>query len=218
MKNLFTRVFSYVFFFVFMSASSEAMAFEFFKSKKESYIPYTKEFKERGELVVKNLQEYIENTIYIVEVFRKEKSPILAVTSAEGMCIVILNTNEESWGLWEIFIAGLSTEEKVNMFELVIAHEIGHCKEYEMLSKNSDNKMLPLSEKFADAYAIAYSLMYMGDSSSVVIQKLLQVRKDLESVFYNSHNTFLHSKDVFLRLKDLSHGQEGCPHLFMSSN
>ena len=218
MKNLFTRVFSYVFFFAFMSTSSEVMAFEFFKSKKESYIPSINESKERGELVLKNLQEYIESTIYIVEVFRKEKSPILAVTSEKDMCIVVLNTNEEAWALWEIFMVGLSTEEKINMVELGIAHEIGHCKEYEMLSKNSDNKMISLSEKFADEYAIAYSLMYMGDSSSVVIQKLLQVRKDLESVFYNSHNTFLHSKDVFLRLKDLSHGQEGCPHLFMSSN
>lgn len=169
------------------------------ETDKDISVPEYSEVQRIANEVSENLQEHIKDKIYVVSVNRKEMSPVLAVTSEKGMCIVVLNTAEKPWNVWRVFTSGLSIQERDNMVALAIAHELGHCKEKE-IDVMAEFQMS--SEEFTDSYGIAYLMLYSGDSSYKVIHKLLKVRDTQSSLFVRSHNTYKKIKEVYSKLKN----------------
>ncbi|MCE2681059.1 MAG: neutral zinc metallopeptidase [Burkholderiales bacterium] len=142
----------------------------------------------RAQQVVQNLQGQVSNPIFVVHVHRKEITPTAAVTSAAGMCIVVLNKNPEGWAVWDRFFESQTAEQRMNMVELAVAHEIGHCVQHQDLQSQglfgSENELevqsVPAtidSELFADVYAGVYAQRHMGEPGVSALKTLMDVRQ-----------------------------------------
>jgi len=169
---------------------------------------------ERAERVAKELQSEVSNPIFVVHVHRKEITPTAAVTTAPGMCIVVLNQNPEGWAVWDRFFENIPDEHRLNMVELAVAHEIGHCVQKQDLQANS---LLPEtvaaqadapitrvdSELFADVYAGVYAQRYMGERSPFALQALLKVRQRF-AWLEPTHNTAKSLQSLMPRFSESS--------------
>ncbi len=149
----------------------------------------------KAEQVATRLQAHIEDPIHVVQVNRKELSPLLAVTSAKGMCIVVLNTNPDGWAVWTRFIRDLPDAQRMDMVEVAVAHEIGHCMEVQNArtgeaqgTADSISALSGKTELYADLFAGAYARLYMGDKASVPIERLISMRRSFADA-EPSHDT-----------------------------
>lgn len=138
----------------------------------------------KAEQVAARIQPYIQDPIYVVQVSRKELSPLLAVTSAQGMCIVVLNTNPDGWAVWTRFIRDLSESQRMDMVEVAIAHEIGHCMEMQNArvgdadaTPDSISALSGKTELYADLFAGAYARLHMGEKSVLPVERLISLRQ-----------------------------------------
>lgn len=81
--------------------------------------------------------------IKVVIAERQTQSPFVAIVTAQGNCIVVINSKPESWSAWAAFRAqGKLGEAESYYFALL--HELGHCV----------NKLntVPGSRQFAEGY------------------------------------------------------------------
>lgn len=137
--------------------------------------------------VAKELQPGVLRPIHIVTVSRRERTPVAAVSRNASMCVVILNTNPDGWAVWNRFFGRVPESERMNVVELAIAHEVGHCAEREL---NGTERVAegfnPLEgEVFADIFATLYAQQYMGDRAAIALATL----KDLRAEFARSEPT-----------------------------
>jgi hypothetical protein len=154
---------------------------------------------ERAQRVADELRSQVSNPIFVVHVHRKEITPTAAVTSAPGMCIVVLNKNPEGWAVWDRFFGVLPVEQRMNLVEIAVAHEIGHCVHHQdlqaqsLLAQTVDGQTAGISESydselFADVYAGVYAQRHMGTRAAPALEALLKVRQRF-AWLEPSHNT-----------------------------
>jgi hypothetical protein len=128
-----------------------------------------------------NLQPGIKNPIHVVSVFRKELTPLAAVSRTAGMCIIVLNKNPDGWAQWNRFFKEIDDSERMNMVEVSIAHEIGHCADAQTSREagvDLSKKTALSGEVFADIFASLYAKSEMGERSQTALNTLNHVRSE----------------------------------------
>ncbi len=138
-----------------------------------------------------NLQPGIKNPIHVVSVFRKELTPLAAVSKTAGMCIIVLNKNPDGWAQWNRFFKEIDDSERMNMVEVSIAHEIGHCADVQTSREagiDLSKKTALSGEVFADIFASLYAKSEMGERSQTALSTLNHVRSEF-SFTESSHAT-----------------------------
>lgn len=127
------------------------------------------------------LQPGVHRPIHVVSVNRRELTPLAAVSRNPSMCVVVLNTNPAGWAVWNRFFSRIDESERMNVVELAIAHEIGHCAEREIsgVDQVSAGVSDPLEgEVFADIFATLYAQQYMGRRGQVALSTLRDLRDE----------------------------------------
>jgi hypothetical protein len=129
--------------------------------------------------VAKQLQSGIQRPIHVVTVNRRELTPLAAVSRNRSMCIVILNTNPDGWAIWDRFFNRVPESERMNVVELALAHEIGHCAERDAMGDNMASGSFDVleGEVYADIYATLYAQHFMGERSTVALNALRDLRE-----------------------------------------
>ena len=146
---------------------------------------------ELAKQVAGNLQSGIKNPIHVVSVFRKELTPLAAVSRTAGMCIIVLNKNPDGWAQWNRFFKEIDESERMNMVEVSIAHEIGHCADVQTSKEaglDLSKKSALSGEVFADIFASLYAKSEMGERSQTALNTLNHVRSEF-SFTESSHAT-----------------------------
>jgi hypothetical protein len=128
------------------------------------------------------LQPGIRKPIEVRVVFRNEATPLVSISKTTSRCNIVLNSNPKGWANWKYFFNETDKSEWMNLAELSIAHEIGHCTDFESsLAAGTDMKKKSVlsGEVFADVYATLYAQELMGSRAKVSLRVLAQVREDL---------------------------------------
>jgi len=130
--------------------------------------------------VAAELQPGIQRPIHIVSVSRRELTPVAAVARNRSMCVIVLNTNPDGWAVWERFFDRVAESERMNVAEVAIAHEIGHCAEREAKGQDVANAAFdPLEgEVFADIFATLYAQQFMGERARIALDTLQDLRDE----------------------------------------
>lgn len=133
--------------------------------------------------VAEELQPAIQRPIHVVSVNRRERTPVAAVSRNATMCVIVLNTNPDGWAVWNRFFGRIDASERMNVVEMAIAHEIGHCAEREMNgASHVTDAFNPLEgEVFADIFATLYSQQYMAGRAEVAVNTLRALRDEFAS-------------------------------------
>ncbi len=128
------------------------------------------------------LQPGITRPIRVVSLYRKEPTPLAAFSKGQSVCTIVLNKNPSGWAQWNYFFSEADPGERMNIVELSIAHEIGHCADIEMARAagiNVKSKSVLSGEVFADIYASIYAKEKMGRRGEVALAVLNEVRAEL---------------------------------------
>jgi hypothetical protein len=132
--------------------------------------------------IAKDLQPAVKRPIHVVTVNRKERTPLAAVSRHATMCIVVLNSNPDGWAVWERFFDRVPDSERMNVVELSIAHEIGHCVDREnSTTQASGRQEIWEGELFADIFATLYANQYMGERGEQALSALKAIREEYAS-------------------------------------
>ncbi len=156
------------------------------------------------------LQPGIRKPIEVRVAFRNEATPLVSISRTTNSCNIVLNSNPKGWGNWKYFFDEAEKSEWMNLAELSIAHEIGHCADFEAaLAEGTDikKKTVLSGEIFADVYAALYAQELMGPRAKVSLKVLSQVREDL-AWLQPDHATGKYLRNLSTKIKTASAGQE----------
>jgi hypothetical protein len=132
--------------------------------------------------MARQLQSGISRPIRVVSVYRKEPTPLAAFNMNPKVCTIVLNKNPMGWAQWNYFFIKVEPADRMNMVELSIAHEIGHCADVEQslaAGINVKSKSILSGEVYADIFASIYAKEQMGIRAVNALAILGQVRAEL---------------------------------------
>jgi hypothetical protein len=118
----------------------------------------------------------------VVSVYRKEPTPLAVFSKNPAVCTIVLNKNPMGWAQWNYFFVKVDPSERMNMVELSIAHEIGHCADVDQslaAGINLKSKSVLSGEVYADIFASIYAKEHMGKRAVNALAVLSEVRAEL---------------------------------------
>lgn len=157
--------------------------------------------------VTRSFDSLFNRPIKVVAVERPEATPIAAVVSKKGWCIVVVNTSSSGWKNWNLVFApnGISKEEAI---EFAAAHEVGHCLNKQAAEKSPEQWQMLRgsdSELYADLFALSYLKGTRSqDDFDRLFESIVSFRKQFNFVFHRSHaisSRLLKSREFFHQIE-----------------
>ena len=140
---------------------------------------------------VASLSSLFPNGVRAVVVDRPEPTPMGALVTRAGQCIIVINRTGPAWAQWHFFFErGQLTADEV--YEFAALHEIGHCvnKLYPQTVSGLPLKSGRDSETYSDLFALAY-MAQTRDAAQMqrIVDSVIRIREGFESFFSSSHAT-----------------------------
>ncbi len=98
-----------------------------------------------AEQVAKQRQADVKKPIYVVNVFRTEKTPIATVSHMENMCILVINKNPEGWAGWSESFKTLDEKQRMAFVHKALSQEVQACGNPQLEARSNGFPKLELS-------------------------------------------------------------------------
>ncbi|MCE2680720.1 MAG: hypothetical protein LW629_09800 [Burkholderiales bacterium] len=102
-----------------------------------------------AEKVAKQQQAGVKKPIYVVNVFRTEKTPIAAVSDMENMCILVINKNPAGWAAWDESFKALDDKQRMAFVHNALTQETQACAKPSQEARSNGFPKLALSNAVA---------------------------------------------------------------------
>lgn len=155
---------------------------------------------QRAKALVENqkaaLGSWLGFQVRVITLDKGSSSPFVALVQ-ESQCIVIINTNPQSWRAWDLFRKQAHLTEQQSHF-FAFFHEVGHCTN-QLVSVQSKEVRAPGlgSELYADVFSLLAIQRFLGQAEySSIAPGIIAAR--------SAHRTFFsrgtHSTAEYLKL------------------
>ncbi len=135
-----------------------------------------------AEQVAKQQQAGVKKPIYVVNVFRTEKTPIAAVSDMENMCVLVINKNPAGWAAWDEAFKPLDDKQRMAFVHNALTQEAQACAKPSQEARSNGFPKLALSNavvKHLDAasgkFTAAHGFAGNGLFHSAIAMEIRQV-------------------------------------------
>lgn len=138
---------------IFVSLDLSASQTKTMTTKAQAHI--YKDLQKKIWLKAQVFQSLFSRPIQVIVQDRAENTPLGALTTKGGSCLIIVNSRPAVWVFWDklLNVGELSESQAI---EFATAHEVAHCVQLTRLSGTDYDKALSKPEHFADLFALNY--------------------------------------------------------------